>query len=292
MFLRRYLIHQRSRTHFLKNQCPEKLTMTTITIEEPMIQDQVLQTTDYHKFSFITGNRLVNNAHAKRIERSMSRRFLFSPLIVNELFQIIDGQHRFVACKKLELPIYYIIVKGYRLEEVQLLNTNSSNWKKIDYLNAYCDLGYPEYLKFRDFMREFPEFQFQTCEMILSNRSTTGVRSKLAELKTDKNTSGTYFIKYFEQGDFRCVSLNIARDTGLKFRELMQYHPMLTRPFVSAVLSLLNSENFDYPEFIGKLKLQPTALTPCVNSPQYKQLIEEIYNWKRREKVNLRFVNG
>lgn len=263
--------------------------MNTTTYAEPMLQEQVHKTFDYSGFTFLKGNRTINQANVKRIEKSMTKRYLISPIIVNEYYQIIDGQHRFFAVKKLQLPLYYIVIKGYGLTEVQILNTNSSNWKKVDYLKAYCDLGYPEYLKFRDFMTEFPELNFQTAEMILSNRSTVGSRTKYVELKSEKNTTGSLFIKSFEEGDFKCVSLNIARDTAKKIIELMPYHPMLTKAFVSAFISVLNSQNFDYQEFINKLKFQPTALTPCVNNAQYKLLFEEIYNYKRREKVNLRF---
>ena len=42
-------------------------------------------------------------------------------------------------------------------------------------------------------------------------------------------------------------------------------------------------------EFLAKLKQQPTTLQDCTNTSQYKVLIEEIYNYRRREKVNLRY---
>ena len=38
-----------------------------------------------------------------------------------------------------------------------------------------------------------------------------------------------------------------------------------------------------------KSKNQPSALTDCNDSKQYVSLIEEIYNYRRREKVNLRY---
>ena len=42
-------------------------------------------------------------------------------------------------------------------------------------------------------------------------------------------------------------------------------------------------------EFVKKVKRNPTALVRCVNVSDYIQLIEEIYNFKRRTKVNLRY---
>jgi hypothetical protein len=52
---------------------------------------------------------------------------------------------------------------------------------------------------------------------------------------------------------------------------------------------MLKNENFEFAEFITKLKQQPTTLQDCTSITQYKVLIEEIYNYRRREKVNLRY---
>jgi hypothetical protein len=55
------------------------------------------------------------------------------------------------------------------------------------------------------------------------------------------------------------------------------------------MISLFKNENFDYSEFMHKLRLQPKALVDCANREQQKLLIEEIYNYKSRQKVNLRY---
>ena len=54
-------------------------------------------------------------------------------------------------------------------------------------------------------------------------------------------------------------------------------------------MSLFKNPNFEFTEFLQKLKIQPTALQDCTNVTNYKVLIEEIYNYRRREKVNLRY---
>jgi len=263
------------------------------TIEkEPMLQEQVLKTTDYHLFSFISGNRKVNMAHAKRLEKSFQRRQLISPIIVNDHYQIIDGQHRFKVCERLKLPIWYIIVPGYGLDEVQILNTNSSNWKKIDYLNAYCDLRYPEYLKFRRFMQTYPDFGFQACEMILSNRaSTSPANISDKSLRSETNKFGRMYMRTFEEGDFICRDYDKSCSVAEKILMIKQFAPsIITRsPFISVMVQLINHDNYEHDEFLNKLSQQPTALVECVNVTQYKSLIEDIYNWKRKNKVNLRF---
>lgn len=258
---------------------------------EPMLKEQVQKTTDYHLFTFVSGNRKVNMAHVRRLEKSFSKRQLFSPIIVNEFYQIIDGQHRYTVCKKLELPIHYIIIEGYGLDEVQILNTNSSNWKKIDYLSAYCDLKYPEYLKFRRFMQTYPDFGFQACEMLLSHKTINRKQISDKESSTSTNPKGLVFMRTFEEGEFYCVDYDFSCGMAEKILKLKQFNPGVInrKTFVSAVLQLVRNEDFDFDELLSKLTQQPTALVECINVSQYKSLIEDIYNWKRKNKVNLRF---
>jgi hypothetical protein len=42
-------------------------------------------------------------------------------------------------------------------------------------------------------------------------------------------------------------------------------------------------------ELMAKIKLQPTALVDCISTEKYRELLEDIFNYRRREKVNLRF---
>jgi hypothetical protein len=262
------------------------------TIErEPMLQEHVLKTTDYHLFSFISGNRKVNMAHARRLEKSFSKRQLLSPIIVNEHYQIIDGQHRYTVCKKLSLPIYYLVVEGYGLDEVQILNTNSSNWKKTDYLNAYCDLRYPEYLKFRRFMQQYQDFGFQACEMLLSHKTMSRKGESKKEFVTETNSRGYVGFRTFEEGEFTCVNYEKSCEMADNIMMIKQIAPTVLnrKAFIAALIQLFRNENFDWSEFMNKLQQQPLALVECVNVTQYKSLIEEIYNWKRKNKVNLRY---
>ena len=52
---------------------------------------------------------------------------------------------------------------------------------------------------------------------------------------------------------------------------------------------LFQNKKFDFNEFKHKVRLQPTALVDCSNREQYKTLIEDIYNYRSRNKVSLRY---
>ena len=62
--------------------------------------------------------------------------------------------------------------------------------------------------------------------------------------------------------------------------------------FISCMMYMFKHPDFDYNLFIKKLKIQKTKLVDCGNAQQYKDLIEEIYNYKNKNKVNLRFNNN
>lgn len=241
---------------------------------------QVHTTKDYSMFKPIEGNRNKNLLHVNRLKASMQDHYLFTVIIVNEQYQIIDGQHRFDAIKDLNLPLNYVIINGYGLKEVQKLNANSSNWSTTDYLEAYCNLGCVDYIKLADFMRKYKlSVQIAACIMLDSSIPTTSIKA------------GQGF-EFFKHGTFKVTDKQ--EKAAHKFMEmLLLFEPYFasfkTRSFVFALMRLMENKDFAITELLQKVKIQPTALQPCSSINQMVSLIEEIYNYKRRDKINLRF---
>jgi hypothetical protein len=254
------------------------------------VVNQVLTTNDYSLFKIIKGNRDVNKLHIKRLVDSFRDEYLLTPLIINQNYEIIDGQHRYHAAKELGLPINFIICNDYSLKQVQLLNTNMKNWKKIDYLNTFCDLGYEHYLKFRNFLQTYPDFFLETAIAFLTNKTGHNNHKSLSLFKSDTNKKGSYIIRTFENGDFEIHDYKLACINAEKILQIKAlYDGYNRRTFVLTMLNLFKHENYNHNQFLQKLKLNPSALKDCNTVAQYKELIEEIYNYKSREKVNLRF---
>ena len=251
--------------------------------------NHVYETNDYSMFKTLDGNRNLQKLHVARLKRSFSESYLFSPVLVNSRMEIIDGQHRIEAAKELNLPVRFIILNGYGLREVQIFNTNMKNWKKEDYLKGYCDLKYPEYLRFRNFMRRFPDFGISASERILLLQAgTSPVRGNFDGLRTPSGRA--YGVKYFEEGSLSIPDYDRSCDIALKILMLKPYYDGFNRSvFVAAMLGILKLEQFSISELLAKLKYNPTGIQHCNDVTQYKLLIEDIYNYKRREKVNLRY---
>ena len=251
--------------------------------------NQVYATNDYSMFKTLNGNRNVNKLHVRRLRESFKNAYLMSPIIVNENYEIIDGQHRYAAAKELQKPINYIVCTEYGLKEVQILNTNMKNWGKMDYLNAYCDLGYPEYLNFRNFMRRFKDLPIAACEALLTNKATASRHKTSSELK-GINKKGNYAARYFEEGDLQIFDYDLAVTNAEKIMMIKHYYDGFNRAiFVFAMIGMFKHENYNHSQFIKKLSANPTSLQHCSNVTQYKLLIEDIYNFRSREKVSLRY---
>ncbi len=241
-----------------------------------MNEIKVHTTKNYSLFKTLNGNRDVNELHLKRLKESMRKNHLMTIIMVNERFEIIDGQHRFMASQELKLPINYIVSKSYGLKETQILNANMRDWTIADYVAGYCDLGYQDYEIYRDFIQQYG-FTNQVALYLLSGEFTDGTAEVSASTK-------------FKVGEFKVVDLNVAKKMADKIMMIEPYYKgFLRRSFVFALVGMLKKENFEFTEFLAKLKQQPTTLQDCTGVTQYKSLIEEIYNYRRREKVNLRF---
>ena len=240
---------------------------------EPMVNysNQVHTTTDYFLFKPIDGNRNKNLLHINRLKKSMSDNYLFTVIIVNQNYEIIDGQHRFDVIKELKLPLNYIVCKDYGLNEVHILNQNSKTWNSDDYLTGYCNLGYDDYLNYASFKDKYNLGHNETMSLL------SGIQNKVD-------------IDIFYRGDFKVKSLKNAEDIIEKIMMIEPYYNgVRRRAFIYAMMSLFKNKNFEFTEFLQKLKIQPTALQDCTNASNYRVLIEEIYNYRRREKVNLRY---
>jgi hypothetical protein len=243
----------------------------------------IIQTTNnYSLFSYIKGNRDVNPIHVRKLKQSFLENPLIALIIVNERYQIIDGQHRFNVLKELGMPINYVIVYGYGISEVQILNVNGSDWKKKDFLQGYVKQGLPDYIIFKSFQNEYPNFNFSTCLKLLS-----GLRSSSSKLMGD----GIKIVSHtFERGEFKIKDLKESHERA---KMILDYQPFFSKyqdnTFIITLMYLFENKNYNHKEMMKKLKIQPNKIYPCQNQQQYITLLEDIYNYFRKEKVSFKY---
>jgi hypothetical protein len=252
--------------------------------------NKVYKTNDLSIFNQIEGNRPPNPQHIRRLSQSIKDNgLLCNPILVNEKMEVIDGQHRLLAAKDAKSEIYYVILKGYDLKEVHALNLNQKNWTKKDFMNGYAEMGIESYIKLKQFLKKYNCFNLTSCIQLcsqVSGSSTGTMANKYKEVKTINQR------EVFEEGTWVGKSFEKGEEIAEKILLLKNYYSGYNRNgFVSAIISLImyKGDVFDFNEFMHKVRLQPTALVDCTNVGSYKALIEDIYNYRTRNKVNLRY---
>lgn len=236
--------------------------------------NQIYRTTEYKMFKRIPGNRVINESKVKQLEKSMRKGGWLQTkmIIVNEMFQIIDGQHRFLAAEMTGTPILYIIVPGTGLREVIKSNQGSSNWTIKDHIPSQVAMGNRSFILLDKLMNEFPELTLSICQNMLTQSNKNPTREQVE--------NGTW-----EIGDYNTAVLWSQNLMSLK----PYFEGYKLTYFVRSLIDVLLKSNFNFQDFHHKVVLRPTMLQRCGTKKQYIEMIEEIYNYKRTDKVNLRF---
>ena len=121
---------------------------------------------------------------------------------MNENYEIIDGQHRFNACKLLNAPIYFIIVSGYTQKELQALNQSTFAWTYENYLDYYSSIGSEEYRAFKDFKcKYFGSKTGISAALLIAQIALGANKSDLSDAL--KKKGGHIFYSSFKKGGFQ-----------------------------------------------------------------------------------------
>ncbi len=236
-------------------------------------------TKDYSLFKKLDTNRDLNMEHLDRLTESMRRGYLICPIIVNDKFEIIDGQHRFTAAQNLGLPIYFFIVNGYGMQEVKVLNTTIQKWTKRNFLESFVKMGVEPYVQMDNFMRTYPDFTISVTEAILIDKTNP------------YNHSAHHDRQAFEDGRLQISNIDRSREIAEKLMMIKSYYAGFNRrSFVSAMMHVFRTKDYDHNWFIQQLERRPNALQDRMNIDEYRLLIEEVYNHKNNNKaLRLRF---
>jgi hypothetical protein len=231
----------------------------------------VMKTDDYEKFKIIAGNRLIKPSNVRNLVESMKERLLMCPIIVNQYMEVIDGQHRLVALKELKLPVYYIMVKGYSIREVQMLNSYQKDWSVTDFMECYAGEGKESYIKYKDFYTKWKFNHQETMNLLSGTINQVGLNAK------------------FRSGLFKVKSLSQAERNARKITMTGEYYAGFKRRcYVNALLICFSNDDFNHARLIQKLKYQSTKLVDCTNQQDYLSLIEDIYNFKSKVSDRIR----
>jgi len=230
-------------------------------------------------FKHLEENRLINEAHVQALMESFKKDgYLFTILYVNEKLEIIDGQHRCEAARRLGLPVYFMIMPGWGIKEVTILNVNSRNWTIVDFMETHAKAGNPNYVRFREFYAAY-EFDVTTCQLIILGRRSAGYAGtdefRLGLMQVDEQQMTDAYIKVKKIADF----------------QTFHPHGWKSRNFVEAMLTLFKTKGYEHEHMVLKLQTYPDLLLAGAKSlrvEEYVNLFLEKYNFRRiKDKLEL-----
>jgi len=107
---------------------------------------EIRESSDYSIFNLKNDNRDIFKNHIEKIANDMKNRG-FAPsksIQVDSNYNIIDGQHRFLAAKKIGIPVLYIVD-----DSMDFLSANNNQRKIItrDYVKYYAVNGNQNFVK-------------------------------------------------------------------------------------------------------------------------------------------------
>lgn len=240
------------------------------------MSNTIESTYEYGIFKLMTGNRHVDPNHVKELKHEMQRNpelLATSPILVNEHYFIIDGQHRYHAAMELKRKVYYIIVEGATVDEARHLNTTQRRWTLIDFAKSFADSGRPDYKKFLEIARQYPLLPLSVVRLYCQGKQT-------------HNTDGV-----FRRGDFEIPNEAEARkhlDALYAVRTLT--HQNINTPMAVSLLDLMkNNDDFDVEHFLGKLEKESARelFTPVSSRRGCMRSIENVYNHQSKHMKRL-----
>lgn len=151
-------------------------------------------TTDYDKFVFTDWNRDISNGRVVKMVESIQKvGWLPQPILVNENYEVIDGQSRIKALQKLGLPVEFILVEGIGRKECQMLNLFQKNWTTKNYIDSYIADNNEHYIWLRDTLVKYKDLP----QSVVLNISAS---------KGDGKNCGGQYLSIINEGRFEITA--------------------------------------------------------------------------------------
>lgn len=232
---------------------------------------KIQETQDYTLFRRIKGNRIVSQPHVKRLLEAIKNdpeAITYNPVIVNENMEIVDGQHRLEAIKKLELPVYYIQVNDLGLSTVQKLNSLSKMWSPMDYAKSFAENGNEDYRIYIDFKVKF-KFNHDVL---------------MRYLALDTPMTGSLF----KQGKFTVPNVARSYELATYLQDLQQFYERAAyRNAASGFIIVASSPNYEHKRMYRQMKQYGHLLNEQALAVDYAREFERIYNYRQRTTARL-----
>lgn len=242
----------------------------------------ILKENNLDRFRLFKGNRPIDKYNLNRIKASIEMNNMLKecPILINEKFEILDGQHRFQAAKDLGIEIYYIMKEGGNHQDVILMNENKRNWKPEDYLRLYSEgLQNINYQKLSNLMYDH-NLDLKQALII--------VNGPVKQMKEHSDFKSGQFnfpedLEYIESLIDKVKSFwGILAEHGMK-----PLHRFKSTACLKPFLIFITHPGVNWELFKQKLETWWYKVGTRPSTNLYLDLFTEIYNFRNQQKIHI-----
>ena len=232
----------------------------------------VYRTAEYSQFRRLDANRDVSEKQVKQIMDSInSVGYVMMPIKVNSKMQVIDGQGRLEALKRLGLPVDYIVDDEAGISQCRALNTAVTAWQTINFIKSFAESGNQSYKYIEALIKAYGK-QFPTKSIV-------------------SIAIGGYNIGLIREGRATCSEEQYNQVTEF-CEETKEIMPLLkgngtTDRWVMALYFSWCYLGAKRKAFIEKVFAMRAELYPIIQTEQALEVLEKIWNYRNRHKVYL-----
>lgn len=234
---------------------------------------KVYTTSDYDMFTLSEFNRKVTLS--KKLLESVKHNDLtmFNPILIDNKGVVIDGQHRLLVCKSLDIPVYFIVSDEVKVNDSSDINCATRNWSTDDYITHFAKREFDSYKKLIKFGKQY--------EMPLTSLLSLGKAS------ADKNETIPDLVRsgkfQFRESDAK------VKEVLENFKDFKEYVDFASQTmFFKSYARVVMLPEYNHTHMIAKLKEASGTLH---RQPTQQLQIDEIlklYNYgAKRKKLEL-----
>ena len=227
-------------------------------------------------------NRPIIPGHVSKISKSIEEMGVIRPVTVAlisfitgiPIFYIIDGQHLYHACLRLNIEVPYTVIDIKddldMIEKLALLNTSSKSWTMRDYLLVWS-YKIEDYIKLNKYYNTYDIELVQLSEILMEGTA-----------KASTTLGGNNFSKHIKNGTFKIGDeekavflLNCVTD-ALKI--IPRMYRAANKMFIGTYISFINNtKDYDHKQFLINLKKDKNKFVLATQDPEeFKKLLKTL----------------
>lgn len=229
-------------------------------VEIPIIE----RTFNYDKFNGLLGNRDLKKRALKRVGNEFESVGHFDPafpIVVDEQFNVLDGQHRLHVAKEKGWPVFFVVSKSVARSMVPGLNSSSTPWGIEDYLEWFASQGLADYVEAKSFLAES---KWCTISSLLYNSGYRSQDFKLGLFTMKRRDDFTNIDQILDWLDFMGVEKSCLRHQS----------------FHTALGHMVRDQNYNQERFFAAARPYIQRFVKMVDLRSYREFLRKTYNVK------------